>query len=615
MLPSRYIPPQTSSMRKSRLEGKPSMLPKPRRPGSTDRLSTEARRPSAAGHRSSSAEPPRGTFSRLSREASSTNLPINGRTPSQDRSNRTWQTSLERALAFVTVKDQRPISNVAWQRSECARVQEALASRAGGAGAGGMALIRPLTIARFVDITGALLTSLIKDAKLNTDNYVAKLPHLSKRLLYPGTVSKSWLKTVNTLHAFPQALALISYLLDLINLVELPVLDEWLYLDKDELARLRRDYIYKCWIRFQDPEYQFEDLDEEYLHNLKILLGNDEQKILDLQKIIQKYEACLEDEVEAAARAHEARLVQRRDDLLQALRSQKAARTRDRAQYDALQAQAKQHQNEMHQIDVDIERASAECQQLKREVETQEMSMSERTRLLDEVDYSSRVRDSKRALAEQIAKMVLSKETELAQWQKKALDTCVEYKQGLIHLSAQFPDLASLAIDENELMESHCASRVCGAVDALRARAAALGSARAGHARTRAALHRRRTALLEETRTKICELKTSVNREQQSLDSELAKESSEALSWSTELQQLTSRLDELRVQQDEYVKVQRELDFWEKQNTEWLEKLTQLQKYIESKQEEAQRLLRTAREKRVALVRDKLREWNALLQN
>lgn len=59
---------------------RPSMLPKPRRPGSTDRLSSEARRPSASGHRSSSAEPARGTFggARLSREASATKVPLNG---------------------------------------------------------------------------------------------------------------------------------------------------------------------------------------------------------------------------------------------------------------------------------------------------------------------------------------------------------------------------------------------------------------------------------------------------------------------------------------------------------------------------------------------------------
>lgn len=55
---------------------KPSLLPKLRRAGSTDRTSVDARRPSAA--RSSSADPPRATLgARLSREASATKLPLN----------------------------------------------------------------------------------------------------------------------------------------------------------------------------------------------------------------------------------------------------------------------------------------------------------------------------------------------------------------------------------------------------------------------------------------------------------------------------------------------------------------------------------------------------------
>lgn len=59
---------------------------------------------------------------------------------------------------------------MAWQRSECARVGEALAKRESS-----MALIRPLTITRFVDTVGALLTAITKDAKLNNDNYVTKV--------------------------------------------------------------------------------------------------------------------------------------------------------------------------------------------------------------------------------------------------------------------------------------------------------------------------------------------------------------------------------------------------------------------------------------------------------
>lgn len=67
----------------------------------------------------------------------------------------------------------------------------------------------------------------------------------------------------------------------------MPVSDDQLYVEKDELACLRREYLDKCWIRFQDPGHQFEDLNEEYLQNLQVLLGNDEEKIAELQQLIK----------------------------------------------------------------------------------------------------------------------------------------------------------------------------------------------------------------------------------------------------------------------------------------------------------------------------------------
>ncbi|KAH9642582.1 hypothetical protein HF086_011175 [Spodoptera exigua] len=451
MNPNRYIPGQSSALRKSRLEGKVSLLPKPRRPGSTDRLSTEARRPSTAGHRSSSAEPARGTFGagRLSREASATKLPLNGRsrsqqadrfgqssmtplrsshyaarptttpvrTPSEDRASRNWQTSLDRALAFVTIKDQR----------------------------------------------------------------------------------------------------------------------------------------------FQEPGHQFVDLDEEYLQNLKILLGNDEEKIAELNQIIKKYETCLEDEVEAAARADEARRAERREALLGGLRALKAARRANRADYDAQCTLKTDYVDAIKQLDTEIERATAESQQLKQELESQPLSVEQRTKLLDEVDYALRVQDSKRSLAEQIGKMVLTKETELALWQKKTLDSCVEYKQGLIHLSAQFPDLVSLAIDEKELMSAECAVR-------------------------------------DETRAKIREMKTTVQREQDMLDSETSKEADDVAATAAELRELNARMEELKLQQED-----------------WRSRLTALQEYIEAQRAESKRVLEAAREKRVKLVVNSIQQWNEKL--
>ncbi|KAJ2952434.1 hypothetical protein O0L34_g6739 [Tuta absoluta] len=609
---------QSSVVRKSKADGvRPSMLPKPRRAGSTDRASTEMRRPSTS-YRSSSAEPARATLAggRLSREASASKVPLNRRsksqqaerfgqssmtplrssqyarttttpvrTPSEDRQSRSWQACLDRALAFVTVKDQRPISNSMWQRTEYARVLEALGARGVAGASGGQALTRPLTITQFVNVCGDLLSAILRDTKLNNDNYIAKLPNLGKRFLYPGQVSKSWLKTVNTLHAFPHALAFIAFFLDLVSHIETPVSDEWLYVEKDELACLRRDFLYKSWIRFQDPGAEFEDLDAEYLQQLKQLLGHGEDQVQQLQETIQQCQAALEDESELAARAEEERLRARRDALLARVKQVRGERRAIRAELDAQRARKDEQQSVMRSLDADINNITAEIQQLKQELETQEITVAERAKLLDQVDYATRVIDSKRTLADQVSKeitvaeraklldqvdyatrvidskrtladqvskeitvaeraklldqvdyatrvidskrtladqvskeitvaeraklldqvdyatrvidskrtladqvskIMMSKETELAVWQKRTLDSCVEYKQALIHLAARFPPLAALAVDEQELMEASCAEAVSRAVDTLRAHAHQLSERRAEHTRARA---------------------------------------------------------------------------------------------------------------------------------
>ncbi|OWR45941.1 kinetochore protein NDC80 [Danaus plexippus plexippus] len=759
MMSNRYTLGQ-SSIRKSRLEGKPSLLPKPRRPGSSDRLSTETRRPSAAGHRSSSADPPRGTFGpRLSREASATKLPVNGRsrsqtgdakygaatstplrvshyrstttpqrTPSEDRLNRDWKTCLERALAFVTIKDQRPISNVAWQRSECARVGEALAkressmalirpltitrfvdtvgalltaitkdaklnndnyvtklphlskrvlypgpvskswlrtvntlhafphalalvaylldlvthiespveddwlyiskddlsclrrdylykcwirpisnvawqrsecARVGEALAkreSSMALIRPLTITRFVDTVGALLTAITKDAKLNNDNYVTKLPHLSKRVLYPGPVSKSWLRTVNTLHAFPHALALVAYLLDLVTHIESPVEDDWLYISKDDLSCLRRDYLYKCWIRFQHPGHQFEDLNEEYLVNLKSLLGNDEEKIKELEQVILKYSACLNDEAEAAARAEVARREERDT----------------RAASEALRAEARDADQEAKMIDADVDRISAELERVTSDLESQVMSREQRARLLDDLDYAVRVHDSKRTLADEIQKMVSSKETELALWQKKTLESCGEYRQRLIHL-AGLPALNALAIDENSLMGAECVSLVTLAVDTLREEASRLSAKKNELLRTRSALARKRTAMMEEARSKIGEVAATVEREQKSLEGEREREAEEVRKWTKHEGETRTRLQELEHRIQQYRSVADHLAYWEDRDGLWRSKLSELKEYIEQQKIVMQKRLEQGRARRAQLVEGTLRLWREKL--
>ncbi|XP_023953968.2 kinetochore protein NDC80 homolog [Bicyclus anynana] len=641
MLPSRYVSGHPSSIRKSRLENKPSQLPV-RRQGSTDRVSTD-RRPSTTSVRSSSAEPARSTFGgpRYSKDASTTKMSTNKRSRSQtgeykygavastpvrsshysratttplrtpeDRSRR-WENSLERALAFVTVKDQRPISSAAWQRAEYARVCEALGARR----AGGAALVRPLTIARFVDIVGELLGAVTGDSRLSTDNYVTKLPHQAKKLLYPSPVSKSWLKTVNTLHAFPQALALIAYLLDLATHCQMPVSDEWLFIAKDQVSQLKREYLNKCWLRFQEPGgAQLDDVDQEYLANLKAVLGDDEGLIQQLEQEIKEYELRLQDEEELAARADEARRVERRDALAADVRTVRAERRR--AQTDVLALRAVRHDraDALRQLDTEIERSSAENDALRVQLQQQTLSVEERTRLLDEVDYATRVHDSKRALADQIAKMLLGKETELAQWQKRTLDSCVQYKQSLITLGAQLPALASLAIDEKELMGAECAAYMATAVETLREEGARLSARKAELMRTRSALCRRRAAAMEETRSKIADVKANIQREQHSLQQELTQEAADAAAWSREQLDIAAQLERLRAQQLQYARVHAELQHWQAEDAAWRAKLGKLREYVEQQQQVAQQKVQAARARTGAALRDVLAQWNERLE-
>ncbi|CAG4985540.1 unnamed protein product [Colias eurytheme] len=640
---NRYVPSQSSAMKmqKSRLEGKPSLLPKLRQGSSTDRMSTESRRPSATGHRSSSAEPGRGTFgSHYGREASASKLPLNRRsrsqtgegrydqlavtpkrgshysrqptitpvrTPSQERANRSWQASLERAVAFVTIKDQRPISNIAWQRVENARVAEALGAR-GEPGA----LIRPLTIARFVDIVRTLLAPVFKDA-LNNDNYVAKLPHLAKRLLYPGTVSKSWLRTVNTLHAFPHALALISYLLDLVTHIERPVSNDWLFVDKDELSCMRRDYFTKCWLRFQKPGHQFEDLDEEYLQNLQKYLGNDEEKIAELQMVIKKYEEVLDDEEEQSARAEEQRVRTLSTELGAAVRGARAGRRQLGAERAAQLARAPQLRDLCTGLAADIERAKLELEGLRAKLENQTLSVEERLRLLDQVDYSLRVHDSKRALADNVAKTIIAKENELAVWQKKTLDSCMQYKEMLIHLAPDCPQIGSLVVDEKELMEVSCGVHIARATEELKRHLSALSAKRNERARDRTALQRKRAAQLEEARTKLTELKSAIEREQQALEMETAQENTAAAEWNAEEVLMMNRIQDLRVHQQQYKQVEDDLQFWEAQDKTWQSRLSTLREYVVEQRQEANRLIEDTKHKLLEQARSAIVAWNKRL--
>ncbi|XP_050679529.1 golgin subfamily A member 4-like [Leptidea sinapis] len=630
MLPNRYVSGQSSSSRKSRYDGKPSMLPKP----------SDGRRPSNTGRSSSSQDPNRGTFGgRLSRDTSGSKTSLNRRsrshtaegrytvaapiymstprntsritttpvrTPGQEVRN--WTLCLERAQACVTIKDQRPISNLAWQRSECARVSEALTAR-GGSGT----IIRPLTIARFVEIVSSLLNTFQLDGnKLNNDTYVAKLPHLLKRILYPGVVSASWLRTVNTLHAFPQALALIAYLIDLVAYVESPVCEDSLYTKKDDVSLLRRDYLYKCWLRFQDSDCQFDDLYQEYQQNVKNLFGDVDGSYSKLQTVIIGLEAQVEDG--QAIQADEQRTAKKCDALVAQLRGVRTTRRQLATEREQLADLQQRLADGLQALAADHERARAELSELTERVERQSMSVTQRNEMLDEVSFAVRVYDTNQALWQQVSKMVQDKDNEIAQLQKRALDSCMQYNQALIYVASKYQHLADLVVDEKQLRSGECVGPVGAALERLAAERARLAERGDSALRARNAQRRSRAKMLEEHRAKLAELKLSIDREQQAVDNELTKETAENEEWRLEEAELRQNIQELESKQELYRNADEELSFWKKQKNKSESMAREMGEYVAEQRAEAQAGVAAARGERERRVRAALGAWSDQLR-
>ncbi|CAF4880974.1 unnamed protein product [Pieris macdunnoughi] len=623
-----------SAVRKSRMDGKMSLLPKPRRPGSVDRPSIDAKRPSAVNYRSSSTEPPRATIGgRLSREASATKIPINSRsrsqtsggevryekttplrssqysrnyntpnrTPSRERGKIDLQAALDRVLAFYTVKDQRPINNIAWQRSECSRMNEVLTSQELGG------LNRPLTIARFVEIVNGLITHLLRDPKLNNDTYVTKMPHLVKRLLYPGIVSKSWLRTVNTLHAFPHALALISYLTDMLCDLRRPFTDECLYKHNDKVSCLRREFLKEGWRMFSlDIQVEVDDHIESYVDQFKELVGFDEQKVLELQEINKEYKTHLEEsEAEVSAlREKEDALSSR----LAHIRSEIKAVRNDRRNLADTMTSELTRTNDLSdgkkQLAAEIERLKPQQAQLQRELAAQTMSVQQRDGLLDKLDFNRRVVDTKWTLAEDISKKLINKENELALWQKLALETCAKYKQGLIDLTPVCPHLASLAVDESEVMSEQCIQMMARAVEELQREQTVLADRRSQRARSKTQLHRRNAQMAEETRSKISEVKMSIDREQQVLEEEMTSDAASAAAWSREEAEFEQRTEEMKAELMRYQEIEDQLKQMQEQHNLLKERVAYLKSVADAARTHADKVLERSRIRHERLLRD-----------
>lgn len=132
--------------------------------------------------------------------------------------------SADRASILATKgvrKDSRPITDKAFQVQMMRKIENYFHVIKQSSILNANGSIKPLTIKMFVDVSGLLVGLLGAKQTLNNVNYVEEMPKIAKKLQYPGQMSKAWLKTVNAMHAMPNALAWMSWLVELCELRDL----------------------------------------------------------------------------------------------------------------------------------------------------------------------------------------------------------------------------------------------------------------------------------------------------------------------------------------------------------------------------------------------------------
>ncbi|KAK3912436.1 Kinetochore protein NDC80-like protein [Frankliniella fusca] len=119
------------------------------------------------------------------------------------------------------VKDTRPLMDKNFLQQEMQKITSFLIKQPHSLSLGAKGInLRQLTTKLFVEIFNFLVGFLDEYVSVNMANYVNEIPLIMKKWGYSGNLNTSWLKTVNTPHALPHVVGLLSWLVSCASVAE-----------------------------------------------------------------------------------------------------------------------------------------------------------------------------------------------------------------------------------------------------------------------------------------------------------------------------------------------------------------------------------------------------------
>ncbi|XP_056634221.1 kinetochore protein NDC80 homolog [Diorhabda sublineata] len=135
--------------------------------------------------------------------------------------------------------------------------------------------IKPPSIKVFVYTVTVLLGQLFPNVKITMENYKEEIPRILKTMNYPGTLTKSTLKTVNTMHSWPQVIGIIGWLVDKVTIVDRATVDISEMSKEEQHKQISLDYLLMRYDQFCSGQGEIEEINNQFFRNLAETLGVD----------------------------------------------------------------------------------------------------------------------------------------------------------------------------------------------------------------------------------------------------------------------------------------------------------------------------------------------------
>jgi len=193
-------------------------------------------------------------------------------------------------------KDTRPLTDKTYQISLLNRIDDFFRVNQRSSILNNNGSLKPITLKMFVEASDYLLKFFDIKHELTVANYVEELPKCAKKLHYPGVMTKSWLKTANAMHSWPQVLGWIGWLVeayqvreiafDMYKLETLPFTGTEQEAHSGKMEFLALLECYKAW---NDEKLEEEaELLERYLQDVLIQHGITEEDITQARDELKK---------------------------------------------------------------------------------------------------------------------------------------------------------------------------------------------------------------------------------------------------------------------------------------------------------------------------------------